>query len=358
MTRTLALVPWDIRGNDSGGKQRCVELLTALPNVTTFAVSWTNEAADTSIGRMPYRVIPAGTQAIEQAQRLFKQGIHSYDVIPTLCVEKMMHLRESIERLDPDLIILEHPWLQEFTGGRPYIYDAHNFETHSTAQLWGKGSLDFDLVKDIEHQTIIEAEHITYASTGDWASIQTNWATPDGTHIPNGTHIPATVKKSQKTRNLVFVGSLYGPNVTAAQTLANMAHLLPEYEIHLVGDSSALVETTAPNVVKHGKLSHQNLALLLEQSHMFVNLITQGSGTHLKIPQALAYGLPVVTLPAGARGYETDCVIAPTLAYVPEYVRIVTSNWAQESDAARDNARKYDWANIRQDFAETIHAFQ
>jgi len=355
--KTLALVPWDISALDGGGKQRCHALLTALPNVTTFALSWVNKEKETTLDGMPYRVIPAGVHAMDRAQKLFAQGFKSYDVMPTLCRDDLNVLRKAIDDFDPDLIILEHPWLVEFTGGRPYVYDAHNHEASVAQQLFGPRSLDFDLVKDIEKFAISGAEHVTYASQQDWDDLGTLMHLPPGTHIPNGTHIPDSVTAG-KNNNLLFIGSLYLPNIDAAQRLADMADLLPEYQIHLVGGSSTAVTTTAPNVIRHGVMHDTQLERLMLSTDVFVNLVTHGSGTHLKLANSLSYGIPCVSLPIGSRGYGDD-VITCELEDVPETIDMVQKDWATFSREARIAAhRSYNWATIRAQFAETIHALQ
>lgn len=355
--KTLALVPWDISALDGGGKQRCHALLTALPNLTTFALSWENKEKETTLDGVPYRVIPAGVYAIDRAQRLFRQGFNSFDVMPTLCREDLTVFRKAVEDFDPDLIILEHPWLVEFTGGRPYVYDAHNFEAHNTAQLFGTRSLDYEIVKDIEKFAISGAEHVTYASDQDWESLAETMHLPASTHIPNGTHIPDSVTAG-KNNNLLFTGSMYQPNVDAAQRLADMADKLLEYQIHLVGGSSTAVTTSAPNVIRHGVMHDTQLERLMLSTDIFVNLVTHGSGTHLKIANALSYGIPVVTLPVGARGYGDD-VITCELDDVPASIQAVQDNWATHSRQARSDAQQfYNWAKIRQQFADTIDALQ
>jgi glycosyltransferase involved in cell wall biosynthesis len=355
--KTLALVPWDISALDGGGKQRCHALLTSLPNVTTFALSWENQEKETTLDGMPYRLIPAGAHAMDRAQRLFNQGFHSYDVMPTLCRDDLAVFRKAIEDFDADLMILAHPWMVEFTGGRPYVYDAHNFEADNTAQLFGKRSLDYELVRDIEKYTISGAEHVTYASQQDWDALGQTMHLPAGTHIPNGTHIPDSVTAG-KNNNLLFIGSMYQPNIDAAQLLADMADLLPEYQIHLAGASSTAVTTNAPNVIRHGVMHDTQLERLLLSTDVFVNLVTHGSGTHLKLAKALAYGIPVVTLPVGARGYGDD-VITCNLEQIPETLETIQNNWATYSREARTAAqRSYNWATIRQQFSDTIHALQ
>jgi glycosyltransferase involved in cell wall biosynthesis len=354
--KTLALVPWDISALDSGGKQRCHALLTALPNVTTFALSWDNQEKETTLDGMPYRVIPAGIQAMDRARRLFASGFHSYDVMPTLCRQDLTVFRKAIDDFNPDLIILEHPWLIELTGGRPYLYDAHNHEADNTAQLFGIRSLDYEMVLDLEKYAIAGAEHVTYASQSDWDAVGQGRHFPPATHIPNGTDIPDNVTAG-KSNNLLFIGSMYQPNLDAAQRLADMAHLLPDYQIHLVGGSSTAVITSAPNVIRHGVMHDTQLERLLLSTDLFINLVTHGSGTHLKIAKALAYGIPVITLPVGSRGYADDVIIS-SLEDVPETIQAIQADWAKYSREARAASQRYNWATIRQQFADTVHALQ
>lgn len=307
---------------------------------------------------MNYRVIYAGDEAVEQAVKLFKHGITSHDSMPRLVNDHLDEMRDAINQYDPDLIILEHPWMIDLTDGRPFVYDAHNCESIATAQRVGRQSLDFDLVHELEHDAISEAEHVIYCAEQDWHIICNTWDDhAEGTWIPNGTHIPRK-PINNKNRNLVFVGSNYLPNVYAAHNLASIAHLLPEYDIHLVGASSLGVETTQPNVTRWGHVTDDQLHHILSNAHIFVNLIDTGSGTHLKIPQALAYGIPVLTTPVGSRGYETDVNICTNINQVPDMIRTITSKWQQHSNMARHNAHKYDWANIRRQYQKAINALQ
>jgi hypothetical protein len=352
--KVLALVPWDISISDTGGKQRCYELLTGL-DVTTFALSWDNQEAQTALNGMPYRVIPAGVKAVDRAHKLFGQGFHSYDAMPTLCLDDLNVMRKAIDDFNPDLLVLEHPWLVELTDGRPYLYDAHNFESMNTAMLFGRNSMDYNMVADIERWAVSGAEHVTYCSADDWRMMGDNWELPPGTHIPNGTHLPDKVATGENL-NLIFIGSLYGPNISAAQRLIDMAHLLPEYHIHIVGRCSEPLTSDEPNVTLHGYKTEQALDRLLQMSHIFVNLVTEGSGTHLKIAKALAYGLPVVTLLAGSRGYEA--VLVTDLDSAPDDIRSITRDWNNRHTIALEAAQQYDWANIKQQFANVIHGLQ
>jgi hypothetical protein len=264
-------------------------------------------------------------------------------------------MRKAIDDYNPDLIILEHPWLVELTDGRPYVYDAHNFESMNTAMLFGRNSMDYQIVADIEQWAIAGAEHVTYCSQDDWRMMGDNWELSPGTHIPNGTHLPETVATGQNL-NLIFVGSLYGPNIRAAERLIALAPSLPEYHINIVGRCTEGLHSDEPNVTLHGYKTEQAFEKLLQASHIFVNLVTEGSGTHLKIAKALAYGLPVVTLPAGSRGY--DAVLVTDLERAPDDIRSITRDWHNRHTIALQAAQQYDWANIKQRFADVIHALQ
>jgi hypothetical protein len=103
---------------------------------------------------MPYRVVPAGLAAQERAHKLFGQGFHSYDAMPTLCLSDLNVMRKAIDDYNPDLTILAHPWLEPLTSGRPYILDAHNFESMNTAMLFGRNSMDYQMVADIERWAV------------------------------------------------------------------------------------------------------------------------------------------------------------------------------------------------------------
>jgi glycosyltransferase involved in cell wall biosynthesis len=215
--------------------------------------------------------------------------------------------------------------------------------------------MDYNMVADIERWTVSGAEHVTYCSADEWRMMGDNWELPSGTHVPNGTHLPDKVATGENL-NLIFVGSLYGPNIKAAQRLIDMAHLLPEYHIHIVGRCAEPLTSDEPNVTLHGYKTEQALDRLLTMSHIFVNLVTEGSGTHLKIAKALAYGLPVVTLLAGSRGYQATHVTE--LEHTPDMIREVTRDWNNRHTIALNAAQQYDWANIKQQFADVIHALQ
>jgi hypothetical protein len=69
---------------------------------------------------------------------LVAQGFMTYDTMPHMARAFLDEYRETvIDESNADVIILEHPFLVDFVGDRPFIYDSHNAETLSHGQRFG-----------------------------------------------------------------------------------------------------------------------------------------------------------------------------------------------------------------------------
>lgn len=159
---------------------------------------------------------------------------------------------------------------------------------------------------------------------------------------------------------VMFLGTLsWGPNVTAAVSLARdifpkVRERLPNAELILVGrDPSAEVQAFhgQPGVTVAGSVP--SVRPYLERASLLAVPLDSGGGTRLKILEAFAAGLPVVSTAVGAEGIDatpgTEIVIAERpdmataivelLADPPRADRIAT--------AARQLATNtYDWSAI------------
>lgn len=307
--KLLGLTPFHIYPPNFGGAERAWNLLSRLGPIDVIALNWEGYTHSGQIGDVNYQLIAADQAAVDQANKLRASGVKTFDPMPSLTRNNLTTIRKAVDDADPDLVILEHPWLYDLIDGRPYLYDSHNCETVNTGQLFGVGSYDYALVKDLEETVIANAEHMTYCSPADinhMAQLFTRF--PSSTLVANGVTIP-TEKAHGNTRNLLFVGSAYQPNVNAAQRLINLADQLTGYTIQIAGACTHYLRNTAPNVQLLGQVSDEQLHELYVNAYAFVNLVGEGSGTHLKIGRALAYGVPVLTTSHGKRGYETPITI-------------------------------------------------
>ena len=167
--KVLALTPWPIYPATSGGQERCWNLLSNIPEVTIHALDWNGADSWQRIGATNYRTIAADPMARIRAQQLLASGITTYDPIPSIVRDDLTNFRKAIDDSDPDLIILEHPWLLDLIDGRPYIYDSHNCESYNTQQQLGHTGYDLDLVTGLERRAVQGAQHMTYTSDRDLA---------------------------------------------------------------------------------------------------------------------------------------------------------------------------------------------
>lgn len=358
--KIVALTPFGIEPPSFGGAERCYNLLTRLGDITTIALNWQGVDEERQIEGMKYRLISADDAAVEQAQKLFKLGVMTYDPMPLLTQSNQTKLKAAIAEEEPDLILLEHPWLVPFVGDIPFVYDAHNAEGYLTQSRW-PNSYDADLVEELERQAVTKAKAITVCSEVDAMILKKRYQVDTAMHyIPNGTDIPAKPSEGQ-TKNLIFIGSIYGPNIKAAQDLANIAPLIPDYTIQLLGPCASLVKTDAENVELVGPVTETEKDEYFRNAYAFVNLVKQGSGTSLKNGRAMAYGLPVIATKVGARGYPT-AIQAETPVEVLHVLRklndpkLTQLDWRTESKKNLDYAKTISWDVVGEAFRGVVLA--
>lgn len=345
--RVVQVTPFPTQRGGFGGAERC-QAIAHLAGAHTVSVDWTTPLEER--GPDPERVTTyyPPQDAHTQAGKLFRTYVGTWDMIPRLTRKHLAPLRDIIAAHNPDVILLEHPWLIDLLPpGVPVVFDAHNDETHNTEQQCGPHSIDLPLVAKIEADTLKRAAHTLYASKSDAIRMRarvTDWTTP-ASHIPNGTH-PQPPTTGKTTRDLLFVGSNYPPNIAAAQHLIHQAEHLPEYRIHIAGNCAHPQQPHPRNVTIHGHVTDQQLTHLYSSAHQFVNPITAGSGTHLKVARALASGVPVVTTPHGKRGYTTPLTYTnPT--DLPATIRNVTAQWDTHHYEALREGHEHHWGNYQ-----------
>jgi glycosyltransferase involved in cell wall biosynthesis len=352
--KIAALTPFPIIPANFGGAERCFNLLSRIGPVDVHALSWEGQAATVVLGDMVHRATPVSPAASQRSQRLQGAGIQTFDAMPHLTHPDLGNFQEAVLESGAELFILEHPWLVDFVGSTPFIYDSHNAEAFSFAQRFTAKSPEFFQIKDLERRAVTQAAHVTYCSEADAGVMREMYGDFSGSFIPNGTSLPDLATRNPD-RSLLFVGSMYQPNVDAAQRLINLAPLLPEYEIRIAGQCSYFVSSNnCSNVELLGPVSDEKLHALFLQAYAFVNLIFAGSGTHLKIARALSYGVPVITTPLGARGYYDLLVTTPEA--VPSVLREIPKDYSSLSTQARQQAEALSWDRVAQSFTQVINA--
>ena len=333
-----ALAPFQFHYGQFGGAERILELLSRVqaPVNVFAATSGQSELVRINNLTIHYKQVPDWIRTQPE-----------YDTNLALVARDMF--AQELEEQNPDVVILEHPWQVDALSGQKFVYDAHNDETKIKLQL---------TTEEIARQAnalelkALKADHVTYCSDAD--ELETD---SPKTYIPNGTHLPNISRvNGSKLKNILFVGSAHPPNVAAALMLSNLAPALADYEIIIAGQCSQYIQTTAENVRLLGHVGPEVLDYLFANTHAFINLITAGSGTSLKVARALSYGLPVISSKLGARGYEQSCIIANNAAEVLEALENLRngSNYKLQSETARTGAESFSWDAIGKRFSDVV----
>ena len=330
----VALAPFEIHRPQFGGAQRIFELLTRVEQDLIVLAPHVTHTVTAKVKNLEirYKKIPADLSTWSH-----------YDTDLAAIAEQMF--AADIKEINPRLVILEHPWQVDAIDGQRFLYDAHNNE----AEL--KHTLFPEFAEATEHyeRKALRADFVTYCSETD--GIKTDSPTaliPNGTNLPELSNIP--------TKNLLFVGSGHPPNVAAAIMLARLAPALPDYQVIIAGECSTAIQGAAPNVRLLGHVNDETLDFLFRNAHAFVNLMTAGSGTSLKVARALSYGLPVISSKLGARGYQNACIVAETAQGVLDALNTLSDpiTHSASRNAAREAATAYSWDSIGKKFNDVV----
>jgi glycosyltransferase involved in cell wall biosynthesis len=128
--------------------------------------------------------------------------------------------------------------------------------------------------------------------------------------VPNAVEIPtARARRAASELRLLLVANLtYAPNAQAARVLAR--EVLPRLQrqlggrplrLTLVGHAHTALESLASPAVRVCGFV-EDLGPLYAEADVVVAPLPAGGGTRIKLLEAFAYGVPVVTTPAGAEG--------------------------------------------------------
>lgn len=193
------------------------------------------------------------------------------------------------------------------------------------------------------------------------------------TVIPNGVdarHFALTPPAPLPGR-ILFVGSRWYPNVEAlnllvSEILPRIRRQMPDARLQVAGEvcgSRELRFGAGEDVILLGFVD--DLRGVYAESHVFVAPLLRGHGTRIKILEAMAAGVPVVSTSKGAEGLEVQNGAHLLLADTPEefadgVVRVMRDPVlaSRLRDAARALvADRYDWRRIAETLEDTLLRF-
>ena len=192
--------------------------------------------------------------------------------------------------------------------------------------------------------------------------------------VPNGfpPHLRTHPRRPPVGSTIVFVGTMdYKPNVDAVtwfvkDVFPSIVRRVPEARLLLVGhDSRHRLRRLADGhrIVATGSVA--DVAPLVAEAAVSVAPIRVGSGTRIKILEALALGVPVVSTTLGAEGLDLAPGREILLADAPEdfaaeVVRLLKDRATRDAmgDAGRTAVVSvYDWDRIEQRLGDDVRAW-
>ena len=113
-------------------------------------------------------------------------------------------------------------------------------------------------------------------------------------------------KRTKDDRKIVFTGNFaYGPNLRAAGIIIDeLALIMPEFDFCLAGSNipNWIKKVTASNVKIFENI--ENMGDFLLDSFLSIVPLTEGCGTRLKVLEAFASKIPVISTTVGVEGLE------------------------------------------------------
>jgi glycosyltransferase involved in cell wall biosynthesis len=375
-------MPWPL---DSGGRLRTFHLLRSLAETfhvrLLVPVARRDAKAEGAMARAGITVLPVNVPArhvIGEARRALQAALVSepYVLFRRHRWSAMRAaLRQEIDRQRPDICYLDH--LDSFVyadvcGDRPLVLDLHNVYSELVERTAREDApraaglylrREARLLARAERAAVSSVRAVLACSSRDvyhFTSLgaRAAYLVPNGVDCAHYSMLPTG--RHQAPPTILFVGALsWAPNVTAArflvtEVLPHVRRVIPEAQLRIVGrdpgpevralESAGSVEVCA-NV--------QDMRPYLRDARVLAVPLLAGGGTRLKILEAFAAGLPVVSTPVGAEGLEVITGRHLWIADRDGFAHAVAQSLrnARQAETLAAHARRlvldrYDWSAI------------
>jgi glycosyltransferase involved in cell wall biosynthesis len=371
-------LPWPL---DSGGHLRTFHLLAYLSQhfqvtLVTRAPAATPLQAFEKAG-IAVRTAPAEkASAVSQIRRAVRSAMSRE---PYIMYARHRHasvrdlLQREGESATPDILYLDHLdsyMYASMAPGARVVCDLHNvyslLAARSAAEQTNRLKRAYlvreaTLLSDVERRLSTTADLLLTVSSQEARYFEGLGArhvavVPNGVDCERYQHAP--IGRGRGTPTILYLGSMsWGPNIAAARFLAHdvlpaVRRALPGAEVvALRAQEGVDVAGGVPDVMPY-LLGADVLAVPLDA----------GGGTRLKILEAFAAGLPVVSTPVGSEGLDVipdRHLVVSAKAEFPTTIGALLRDpaiGARMAGEARRLARSvYDWRTVGQRAADAIN---
>ena len=317
---------------DQGGKIRVFNIIKNLSRshkVTLAAIVDHDDAVDLA----PLKALCDEVILVERPARLwpdrfaFFTGCAPYNVIRYRSGEMGKVLRQLQNRKRFDLVQIEFTMMWQYADrftGTPVTLDAHNIEHKNVAQIGSAAnSLLWNLMYRIEEKRLRKVEERAWRESALCFAVSEKERDEIASRAGNQAKVVTAANgvdperfafrpREQSGKRILFLGGMdYAPNLDAASYFLNeifpaVRSKEPEARLLLVGrELGKLGELLrSPGVEAHESVP-EVLPWFYGVDVLAVPL-RQGAGTRIKVLEAMAAGLPVVTTGKGCEGIEVE----------------------------------------------------
>lgn len=281
---------------------------------------------------------------------------------------------DEVRRRRPAALYLDHLDSLVYAGaapGVPLVVDMHNVYSRLArrAAAEATGALrrgyvarEAGLIARMERRAV-KVAHTILAVSDEEAAYFSALGASRVVVVPNGVDCAAYAAASERTGppTILYVGSLaWPPNASAARFLAcdvlPLVHAsLPDARLVIVGKHppSALVERANRDSRLQVVGLVPDVTPYFSSTHVLAVPLESGGGTRLKILEAFAAGLPVVSTPVGCEGIAANhgehLVVADRAVFASAIIDLLRR--PEQAGAMADRARalardRYDWTVV------------
>ena len=253
---------------------------------------------------------------------------------PRIGAEGRSIVQNAVDEARPEVIVVSeiHGWplAEHVAGSAPFLFDTHNVETQLMADMKTRATglqrlafmVDERRLRRLEPEVLRRAASAFAVSDDDARGLREMCPTCTVDVVPSS--VPTAPRHAQPATappRMLFVGQLdFPPNTRAVVELASQ--ILPVVRL-AVPDAELLVVGRRPPAEVVSAIDEAPGAYLvadaptLEPHYLSARLaalpIRVGSGSRLKVFEALSYGLPIVSTATGVSGID----LVPGVEYLP-----------------------------------------
>lgn len=295
-------------------------------------------------------VVPLGRSPLTQVRDLASSLIlgRSFIVSRDFRREMLDLVRAAVDDFRPDVVHIDHLQMAQFVDfDAPYrtVLDHHNVEsmivkrlreTSSSLGMRLYASVEWPRLRDYELSICRKCDAVITVSDEDKAILQAMDPTLGNVHgVPIGVDVAGTpvIERTEGSRNILFLGTMHWPpNIDCVQhfyrdILPLVRAEVPDCTFTVAGQRpprSIQALASDPSVRVTGYVS--DATSYARDCGVFIVPLRSGSGVRVKILNALAMGLPVVSTSVGAEGIEAEHGVHVLIADTPDdFARAVVS---------------------------------